>query len=88
MDELINRIALRDALYDADAVTMEGVKIIHQFPAVDAVEVVRCSECVHYHRGYPYGDEHIGTCGLSDGQLNFKCDYDFCSWGERGSNEA
>ena len=37
MDEYVDRFALRDALYDADAITMRGFKIINQFPtAVDA----------------------------------------------------
>ena len=32
MADLIDRKELRDALYEADAVTMQGVKIINQFP--------------------------------------------------------
>lgn len=40
MDEYIEREAIRDALYDADAITMEGVKILNQFPPSD-VEPVR-----------------------------------------------
>lgn len=32
MVEYIERTALRDALYDADAITMQGVKILNQFP--------------------------------------------------------
>ena len=47
MADLIDRKELINALYEADAVTMQGVKIINQFPAVDAVEVVRCRDCVH-----------------------------------------
>lgn len=39
MADLIDREELRDMLYEADAVTMQGVKIINQFPAVDAVPV-------------------------------------------------
>lgn len=40
MAEYVDRFALRDALYDADAITMRGIKIINQFPtAVDAVPV-------------------------------------------------
>lgn len=40
MGEYVDRFALRDALYDADAITMRGVKIINQFPtAVDAATV-------------------------------------------------
>ena len=57
MAEYIDKEALRDALYDADAITMNGVKIINQFPSSD-VEPVKhgrwkrcgknlgeCSEC-------------------------------------------
>lgn len=39
MDDLIYRAALRDALYDADAITFKGVAILNQFPVADAVEV-------------------------------------------------
>ena len=39
MAEYIEREALRDALYDADEITMAGVKILNQFPAADAVPV-------------------------------------------------
>ena len=35
MDEYIERKALRDTLYDADAITMSGVKILNQFPGAD-----------------------------------------------------
>ena len=49
MADLIDRKELRDALYEADAVTMQGVKIINQFPAVNAVPVVRCKNCRKRH---------------------------------------
>ena len=39
MDEYIERKAIRDALYDADAITMEGVKILNQFPQSDVAPV-------------------------------------------------
>ena len=41
MNEYINKKDLRDELYDADAITMKGVKIINQFP---------CGRWI-YHRG-------------------------------------
>ena len=57
MAEYIDKEALRDALYGADAITMNGVKILNQFPPSD-VEPVKhgrwkrcgknlgeCSEC-------------------------------------------
>ena len=39
MDEYIERKAIRDALYDADAITMNGVKILNQFPVADVAPV-------------------------------------------------
>ena len=39
MAEYIEREALRDALYDADEITMAGVKILNQFPGADVAPV-------------------------------------------------
>ena len=39
MTEYIERKALRDTLYDADAITMRGVKILNQFPVADVAPV-------------------------------------------------
>ena len=39
MAEYVERKALRDALYDADAITMNGVKILNQFPSSDVAPV-------------------------------------------------
>ena len=39
MAEYIERKAIRDALYDADAITMSGVKILNQFPVADVAPV-------------------------------------------------
>lgn len=49
MAEWIEREALRDALYDADAITMNGVKILNQFPAAD-VAPVRHGKWKYYHK--------------------------------------
>ena len=40
MSEYIEREALRDALYEADAITMKGIAIINQFTAADVAPVV------------------------------------------------
>ena len=80
MADLIDRKELRDALYEADAVTMQGVKIINQFPAVKAAEVVHCEKC---------RKRHTWECAMhyesEDGkeQYGWENDNDFCSWGER-----
>lgn len=39
MAEYIEREAARNTLYEADAITMEGVKILNQFPAADVAPV-------------------------------------------------
>lgn len=39
MYEYIERKAIRDALYDADAITMSGVKILNQFSVADVAPV-------------------------------------------------
>ena len=83
MADLIDRKELRDALYEADAVTMRGVKIINQFPAVDAVPVVRCKDCNHCDPENYHCDHYMGTVA----PLSRKPD-DFCSYGERKDDET
>ena len=39
MTEYIERKAIQDALYNADAITMSGVKILNQFPVADVAPV-------------------------------------------------
>lgn len=86
MADLIDRKELRDALYEADAVTMQGVKIINQFPAVNAAQVVRCRNCAHWKptgskAGNSFSDmEYIGGCEFTN---YCRRESDFCSYGER-----
>ena len=54
MYEYIERKAIRDALYDADAITMSGVKILNQFPVADAAPV----------RHGRWVDNHCTACGM------------------------
>ena len=72
--DLVSRIALRNTLYDADAITMQGVKIINQFPAVNAVEVVRCRDCAVPHNKYTGCPELNGLVTPPDF---------YCPFGER-----
>ena len=44
---------------------------------VDAVEVVRCLDCIYYHRKIGYGFGQCGKCSL------MPYPEDFCSYGER-----
>ena len=75
MDEYIKREALRDALYDADAITMNGVKILNQFPSSD-VEPVR-------HGQWEPGNPICPVCGenkFKDLDADIWCDWlpDYC----------
>lgn len=54
MYEYIERKAIRDALYDADAITMSGVKILNQFPVADVAPV----------RHGQWVDNHCTACGM------------------------
>lgn len=38
MAEYIDKTAIRQALYDADAISFKGLEILNQFPAADVVE--------------------------------------------------
>lgn len=66
--DCIDRKALRDALYDADAITMTGVKILNQFPSSDVSQV--------RHGGWLYdsssGKYFCSACG--EYALSFKKD--------------
>lgn len=85
MNELIRRSDLRDALYDADAITFRGLAILNTFPTVDAVEVIRCKDCEH--RFY---NEDMGmfACDCWGGGFDGVRDDDFCSRGERKDDET
>ena len=83
-------------LIDADEVDYENIscsqsqlhwlhRIIEMQPTVDAVEVVRCRECV----GRPFWEEdHNGVpvCLLSG--LYVRSEDDFCSYGERKDGDG
>ena len=59
MAEYIEREALRDALYDADAITMSGVKILNQFPA-SGVAPVRHGRWICINKSY--GEYECSVC--------------------------
>lgn len=59
MDDLISRSAVTDAIVDLLVFEWgyEGIeesvnRIFNEIPAVDAVEVARCRDCVHYQFGF------------------------------------
>ena len=87
MADLVDRKELRDTLYEADAVTMQGVKIINQFPAVNAVPVVRCRDCKWYQiRRWNYINPEY-DCRKTHALLDVSPE-DFCSYGERKDGDG
>ena len=85
--ELIDREALLRA-YDAEHKGPAGRarELIEEAPTVDAVEVVRCKDCVNYHNdgeaeGIGWCDVHSRVDGL--GEWDIFEPNDFCSDGER-----
>lgn len=80
MAEYIEREALRDALYDADAITMNGVKILNQFPSADVDDVVRCRDCIGRNTWYNDAEYGCAVCGMSG--MYLKSEDSYCSYGE------
>lgn len=72
MAEYVERTALRDALYDADAITMQGVKILNQFPAADVAPVVH-GRWIDVEKSIPWCEDDIeiaslcSVCGACNG---------------------
>ena len=59
-------------------------------PTVDAVEVVRCKDCIHYCQTHGYSHTYMG-CMIFDGanEIPYETEPDdFCSHGERRSEDA
>ena len=52
-----------------------GVRVTEAQPTVDAVEVVRCKDCMRRMEN--------GMCEYKDYKVVAQDDDDFCSWGER-----
>ena len=55
----------------------EADDIILSMPTVDAVEVVRCKDCIYYHKKLGIGFGQCSKCTL------MPYPEDFCSYGER-----
>lgn len=79
MAEYIDREAIRNRLYDADAITMNGVAMLNNFPAADVEEVkhgrwmpkillgervLDCSECK------TLGSPHWKRCPVCEAKMN------------------
>lgn len=80
MDDLISREALLDCMPKDDQLMSIYVRrCICDAPAVDAVEVVRCKDCVNMGTLVKSYKEGCGCCMVHGWIVSPE---DFCSWGE------
>ena len=72
------------------------VRMVCDAPTVDAVEVVRCQDCAHWHEETGWCNKHshfIGAEGEAchpweSSQWKMLGADDFCSWGERRADDG
>lgn len=82
-DKVIGDLTAMKSMYDA--ILIDGmIKGLENAPTVDAVEVVRCKDCVHWGNTFDYES----YCTNPDGLDNFARPDAFCSYGERRSDNA
>lgn len=101
MDDLILRSAALAAVetvpYTGDQVSIYDIKDeLKKLPAVDAVEVVRCKDCKHWHEELGWCDKHSHFTD-ADGEFchpwestewkMFDAEH-FCKDGERRADDA
>lgn len=92
MNDLIRRSDAIAAFIHLSQGAMEGLiykRTIDAIPAVDAVEVVRCRECVHYNNNHQmYDDDVCEIMHYCDGTPRTACEEDFCSYGKRREDDV
>ena len=72
------------SLFDKSGFARLHVADIDTIPRVDAVEVVRCRDCKHWHKETLFCD--YMPYGEAQERVNWYAN-DFCSYGERKDNE-
>ena len=63
---------------------IDVVRMIDKQPAVDAVEVVRCKDCMYWTRV----NKHSGKCPFLIGEHQYAGDNHYCSCGERREEDG
>ena len=87
MAEYINREDAKKSLigWDTDPTDEEIEYALDNIPAADVVEVVRCKNCKHFCKDL--NDESCGICDVETSCCVTVDVNDFCSYGERRSDE-
>lgn len=98
MSRYIDADALREkwlCLQGHDFSPSSFVYSIDNAPTVDAVPVVRCKDCVNWDEEYSSGRKSLGNyrcichewSNEEDGFYRYTAEDDYCSYGERRSDE-
>lgn len=87
-DDLVNKIVFYTKIPIPYKERVEDA--IQDMPTVDAVEVVRCKDCIHCADDYVdtgFGAMPTFTCDIFEGYgVGIKPDH-YCSYGERGEQD-
>lgn len=92
MDEYIKKVSAYRAIMGERPEAREPswfAEMILDIPAVDAVEVVRCKDCIHWKKAGSKGGNSIEDLQWIGGCKFTNCcrrEMDFCSYGERRTN--
>ena len=70
---------------DAYHLTNYATLILREAPTVDAVEVVRCSECIGQSTWYNDAEYGCAVCGMSG--MYLKSENGYCSYGINRNNK-
>ncbi len=85
MSDLIDRQAAIDAVESIKRTDNWQAAILmrlHDQPTINAVEVVRCRDCINFTQG----KDEWGSC--FENPMKMWRDTDFCSWAERRTDAA
>ena len=74
----LNKKLTEKALAQRNTPLVECRELIHDAPTVDAVEVVRCKDCIHNDQC-----KHRVVMWVEDPMNTWHKDIDYCSYGER-----
>ena len=79
LDQFLNLYAVRNT--DQNAIMDEVCMMLIKAPTVDAVEVVRCKDCIGQSTWFKDAETGCEICGMSG--MYPKGEFDFCSYGDR-----
>lgn len=81
MDDLIHRDGLKQQLLERGFYPAIVKGVLESAPTVDAVEVVRCKDCIGHSTWFKDAETGCEICGMSG--MYPKGEFDFCSYGDR-----